>query len=420
MAGVAPPIGERLTASGAVSPEAVAAAPGGATAHGLAARRDPARVGCAARRPARAAAGRAVGPPVARQRRRARPGGARRRHRVAPLRRPGAHRRRRPLRDVRAPAPAPARRAARGGRSRRPRDHDAQRVKELTTAGYREEGLARATFHLRDVRPEASASRVLSSGQKAFGIALVVAIVVCAALWPLTTGTVLLAAATTYYLANSLYKYRLAFDSLSGAGNIPVSDEEVAALNERTLPIYTILVPLYKEAAIVPPWSRDISRARLPADQARREAALRGGRRGDRRGDRAHGPAAALRDRRRARRPAEDQAEGVQLRPAAGARRDTSSSSMPRTARSPTSSRRSSIAFAKATGNVVCVQAKLNYYNRDQNLLTRWFPTEYSMWFDLLLPGLDATDVADPARRHVEPLHHRDACASSAAGTRST
>ena len=67
------------------------------------------------------------------------------------------------------------------------------------------------------------------------------------------------------------------------------------------------------------------------------------------------------------------------------------------------------VAFSKADPSVTCIQAKLNYFNPDQNLLTRWFTTEYSMWFDLLLPGLDAAGVADPARRHLEPLHHRAA-----------
>ena len=45
---------------------------------------------------------------------------------------------------------------------------------------------------------------------------------------------------------------------------------------------------------------------------------------------------------------------------------------------------------------MVCLQAKLNYFNRDQNLLTRWFTAEYSTWFDLLLPGLYSLDVAIP------------------------
>jgi glycosyltransferase XagB len=38
--------------------------------------------------------------------------------------------------------------------------------------------------------------------------------------------------------------------------------------------------------------------------------------------------------------------------------------------------------------DVACLQAKLNYYNPRQNLLTRWFTLEYSAWFDMFLPGL--------------------------------
>ncbi|MCV4714553.1 hypothetical protein OFC05_31270, partial [Escherichia coli] len=42
------------------------------------------------------------------------------------------------------------------------------------------------------------------------------------------------------------------------------------------------------------------------------------------------------------------------------------------------------------------IQGKLNYFNADQNLLTRWFTAEYSMWFDLMLPGLDAANAPIP------------------------
>ena len=53
-------------------------------------------------------------------------------------------------------------------------------------------------------------------------------------------------------------------------------------------------------------------------------------------------------------------------------------------------------AFRRGGDRLGCVQAKLNYFNRDQNLLTRWFTSEYSMWFDLLLPGLDTAGVPIP------------------------
>src|SRR5690606_31149881 len=36
------------------------------------------------------------------------------------------------------------------------------------------------------------------------------------------------------------------------------------------------------------------------------------------------------------------------------------------------------------------------YFNRNQNALTKWFTTEYSTWFDLFLPGLDAAGAPIP------------------------
>jgi cellulose synthase/poly-beta-1,6-N-acetylglucosamine synthase-like glycosyltransferase len=54
------------------------------------------------------------------------------------------------------------------------------------------------------------------------------------------------------------------------------------------------------------------------------------------------------------------------------------------------------LAFRKAPKNVACIQARLNYYNREENWLTRMFTLEYSTWFDLLLPGLEALRIPIP------------------------
>ncbi|MDA8400842.1 MAG: glycosyltransferase [Actinomycetota bacterium] len=43
-----------------------------------------------------------------------------------------------------------------------------------------------------------------------------------------------------------------------------------------------------------------------------------------------------------------------------------------------------------------CIQARLNYFNTDQNFITRMFTLEYSMWFDYILPGLDKLKVPIP------------------------
>ncbi|AKA67429.1 glycosyltransferase family 2 protein [Clostridium scatologenes] len=46
------------------------------------------------------------------------------------------------------------------------------------------------------------------------------------------------------------------------------------------------------------------------------------------------------------------------------------------------------LSFKKLPENYVCIQSKLNYFNSDQNFLTRLFTQEYSMWFELLLVGI--------------------------------
>lgn len=46
------------------------------------------------------------------------------------------------------------------------------------------------------------------------------------------------------------------------------------------------------------------------------------------------------------------------------------------------------LSYEKLPAEFVCIQAKLNYFNSNQNILTKWFTQEYSMWFELLLVGI--------------------------------
>lgn len=46
------------------------------------------------------------------------------------------------------------------------------------------------------------------------------------------------------------------------------------------------------------------------------------------------------------------------------------------------------IAFQNSSGKYGCFQAYLNYYNRNENFLTKMFTLEYSYWFDYMLSGL--------------------------------
>ncbi|HJP64160.1 MAG TPA: glycosyltransferase family 2 protein [Mucilaginibacter sp.] len=52
--------------------------------------------------------------------------------------------------------------------------------------------------------------------------------------------------------------------------------------------------------------------------------------------------------------------------------------------------------FNKLPDHYICIQSALNYFNRNENFLTRMFTLEYSFWFDYMLPGLDTLDIPIP------------------------
>jgi cellulose synthase/poly-beta-1,6-N-acetylglucosamine synthase-like glycosyltransferase len=53
-------------------------------------------------------------------------------------------------------------------------------------------------------------------------------------------------------------------------------------------------------------------------------------------------------------------------------------------------------AFASMPVEVACLQAQLAYHNHRQNMLTRWFALEYNVWFRRYLSGLVALGVPIP------------------------
>ncbi|HEX6799256.1 MAG TPA: glycosyltransferase, partial [Ktedonobacterales bacterium] len=58
--------------------------------------------------------------------------------------------------------------------------------------------------------------------------------------------------------------------------------------------------------------------------------------------------------------------------------------------------RKAVAAFRALPRRVVCLQARLNFYNRHQSLLTRMFAIDYAIWYDMLLPGLVAERAVVP------------------------
>jgi cellulose synthase/poly-beta-1,6-N-acetylglucosamine synthase-like glycosyltransferase len=240
-----------------------------------------------------------------------------------------------------------------------------------------------------------SARRTITKGQVFTLLALVLAW--NAAIWligmPLLIGTI--AAITVVYLGDLLATLVLALHTIHTSPERRIDDTLVESLADHQWPRYTVLCPLYREAAVVPQFVNAMKAMDYPHDRlqilflteeddhATRDAIAAmdlpacfeiltvpdGQPRTKPRACNyglmmATGDFVVIYD-------AEDKPDRLQLKKAV-------------------------LAFALESDDVACVQAKLNFYNPNQNLLTRWFTTEYTLWFDLTLPGLQWARAALP------------------------
>ncbi len=200
---------------------------------------------------------------------------------------------------------------------------------------------------------------------------------------------------TVFYFVDLLFGLFLAHRSFSRNPEIQVSAEELDALVENDLPTYTVFCPLYKEWQVLPQFVEAMQALDYPKDKLQvmlqleeddaetvqraqnmqlpkyfeivvvpnskpktKPKAMNYGLQF------ATGDIVTIYD-------AEDKPESLQLKKVV-------------------------VAFRKLPENVVCVQGKLNFYNPHQNMLTRMFTAEYSLWFDLILPGLQSIGAPIP------------------------
>lgn len=280
------------------------------------------------------------------------------------------------------------------GRQVRPSLATNRDLEQLLHSSHRAEDIRRSAYHLRDATPESSANIVLTTGQRRVALTLGALIVVALLInWAIAL-TAIVSLVTLLYMASSLYMLMVTLAGW-GAHSTPPAAESVTPSDARTLPVYTILVPLYREAEVLPQLTRAIQaldwpkakldvRLLLEVDdlhtiEAARAAQLppyftfvivpEDGPRGKPKAcnyglAHARGEFVVIFD-------AEDLPEPDQLRKVYAT-------------------------FSAAGPNLACVQCRLNFYNPEQNLLTRWFTAEYSLWFDLLLPGLQRVGAPIP------------------------
>lgn len=205
----------------------------------------------------------------------------------------------------------------------------------------------------------------------------------------------LVAGLSILYFSDLLFNLFLIYRSFAKAPEMKVSEEEITAEKDNEWPTYTIFCPLYKEWQVLPQFVTAMSRMEYPKDKLQVMLLLEEDDKETIKNARAMNlpknfeivvvphsypktkPKASNYGLTKARGEyiviydAEDVPDPLQLKKAV-------------------------IAFRKAGPQVICIQAKLNFYNPHHNLLTKLFTAEYSLWFDLVLTGLQSIHAPIP------------------------
>lgn len=242
--------------------------------------------------------------------------------------------------------------------------------------------------------PEWSAVQPLTGKQKIILIGASLGLILLSLRQPMPLARSFIAAATFFYLLISLYKFRLLAASIASGANIHISEARVKTAAVEW-PVYSILIPMYKEPETAAQMLRALQNMDYPPDRMDVQFLLEAD---------DHATLAAF--------------EPLSLPP--GFRLTVAPVSFPRTkpkacniglrlARGkylviydaedrpePDQLKKAVLAFRDLGTDVACLQSRLNYYNPEQNLLTRLFAAEYAAWFDLSLPGLSSLGAVIP------------------------
>jgi cellulose synthase/poly-beta-1,6-N-acetylglucosamine synthase-like glycosyltransferase len=244
-------------------------------------------------------------------------------------------------------------------------------------------------------QPTMSARIVLTRGQRWWIIAALVVVTALLVLDPRATAAALIGLGSAVFLAATAFKL---FVSMRGARFDVVEQvtaAEVDALDVDDLPVYTVLVPVFREANIVAQLVRNLGGIDYPADRLEVLVLVEEGDEETRSAIEAADPPAHFRI-------VTVPAGAPQTKPRAcnvGLYLATGEYLVIYDAEDtpdPDQLKKALVAFRRGGDHLVCVQAALNYFNATENALTRMFTLEYSYWFDYMLAGLDASDLPIP------------------------
>jgi glycosyltransferase XagB len=268
-------------------------------------------------------------------------------------------------------------------------------IDQVLRAQFRQELLSGATYGLCFRSPEESAYTVLTRPQYLLLAAGVVGVIGAVYLAPIVTVIALNLLINALFAASIWFKFVVSLTGARAEASGPITAEEVAALDPLELPHYTILIPIYREAAMVPGLKTSLARLDYPKAKLQVLMLLE------------EGDEETLAAARAAK--FSDNVSLVVIPNGAPQTKPKACNVGLYFARGeylviydaedrpdPDQLKKAVLAFRKGPPNLVCVQAALNYFNERQNFLTRMFTLEYSYWFDYMLPGLERLALPIP------------------------
>jgi cellulose synthase/poly-beta-1,6-N-acetylglucosamine synthase-like glycosyltransferase len=243
---------------------------------------------------------------------------------------------------------------------------------------------------LRRRMPELSARTVITRAQIVVLTCTLLAAAAFAARWPQTAGLTVVALSSLSFFAGMLFRGVLSL--LGGAvAPQPAPSRAPAA----ALPVYTVLVPLYREANVLPRLARALLLLDYPHDKLDIKIIVEAD---------DHGTAAVARDL-----TTRGPFEIVRVPPGEPRTKPRACNYALHFARGEFTVifdaedrperdqlRKAVVAFRRADDTTACLQARLGFYNTDDGWLPRLFTLDYYVWFHSLLPGLDRLGVPMP------------------------
>ncbi|OGK15517.1 hypothetical protein A2774_04475 [Candidatus Roizmanbacteria bacterium RIFCSPHIGHO2_01_FULL_39_12c] len=244
-------------------------------------------------------------------------------------------------------------------------------------------------IHHSDLPYQQSAFKTLIPDQKLILLLIAVTIITGFIFDWLFTAVIIIAGITIAYFVDLLLNLYLVFRGFTKNPQVKINEPELKKLADKKLPKYTILCPLYREWEVVPQFITAMSRLDYPKDKLQVMLLLEE----DDKQTKEYIQKYQLPDYfevvivPHSLPKTKPKALNYGLKKARGEYIVVyDAEDIP----DPDQLKKVILAFKKSSSDTVCMQAKLNFYNPKQNLLTRIFTAEYALWFDLVLTGLQS------------------------------